>query len=189
MLISAVTGGAVLRVTGRVFLGWGPSRGPHRSQARAAEERVDETRGERRHTPAVMVLVPAVLLAAALVVGLLPAAVPGVERAAAGFVEHGSYAAWVLHGAPVPLPSIPPSHISGADYLYAITSVLGAALFASVGLFGRPLRLALPGAIRQPGASAVTVLRGLHNGHIGDYIAWWSAGVSLVGGVCLFALR
>jgi hypothetical protein len=35
----------------------------------------------------------------------------------------------------------------------------------------------------------VAVLRGLHDGHIGDYIAWWSAGASVIGGVCLIALR
>ena len=40
VIVSALTGGAVLRVTGRVFLGWGPSAGPDPSQARAAEERV-----------------------------------------------------------------------------------------------------------------------------------------------------
>jgi hypothetical protein len=33
------------------------------------------------------------------------------------------------------------------------------------------------------------LIRGLHSGHIGDYIAWWSAGVSLIGGVCLITLR
>ncbi|MBV9918417.1 MAG: hypothetical protein JO153_18110, partial [Solirubrobacterales bacterium] len=44
VIVSAVTGGAVLRVTGRVFRGWGPSEGPDPAQARAARERVDEER-------------------------------------------------------------------------------------------------------------------------------------------------
>jgi hypothetical protein len=26
-------------------------------------------------------------------------------------------------------------------------------------------------------------------GHIGDYIAWWTAGASVLGGICLVALR
>jgi hypothetical protein len=35
----------------------------------------------------------------------------------------------------------------------------------------------------------VSTLRGLRSGHIGDYIAWWSAGASVLGGVLLVALR
>ena len=53
-------------------LGWGPSEGPDPSQARAAHERVDETREERDHTPPLMLIVPGVLLAAAVVVGWCP---------------------------------------------------------------------------------------------------------------------
>jgi hypothetical protein len=40
VLVSALTGGAVLRITGRIFLGWRPSTGPDPQQARTAEERV-----------------------------------------------------------------------------------------------------------------------------------------------------
>jgi multicomponent Na+:H+ antiporter subunit D len=189
IFISAVTGGAVLRVTGRVFLGWGPAEGPRPEQARVAEERVDEEREPREHRAVMTVLVPAVLLVGVLVLGLIPGAVPGTERLAARFVTHPDYAAWVLHGVHVPLPVVPPSHISGQDYGYGAISVVGALLAAGVGLFGRPVRESLPVAISRPSAGAVAVLRNLHDGHIGDYIAWWSAGVSVVGGVCLIALR
>jgi multicomponent Na+:H+ antiporter subunit D len=186
---SALTGGAVLRIAGRVFLGWGPSEGPHASQARAAEERVHETLGGHDHTPVLMVLTPAVLLLAVLVLGLIPGAVPGAERLAEGFVAHHDYAAWVLHGAQVHIPVPKPSHISGVDYGYGAITVAGTLLAAGLGLFGRPLRLSLPRLVRDPARNSAAVLRGLHNGHIGDYIAWWSAGVSLIGGVCLIALR
>ncbi len=189
VFVSAVTGGAVLRVAGRVFLGWGPAEGPHPEQARAAEERTDETLGVREHTPTLMVVVPALLLLAALVLGLIPGAVPGAERLAAQFVAHHDYPGWVLHGARVALPVPKPSHISASDYLYGAISVGGALLAAGLGLFGRGLRESLPHVIRDPNRGAVAVLRGLHDGHIGDYIAWWSAGVSLIGGVCLAALR
>ena len=53
---------------------------------------MDETRGERDYTPRLMIAVPAVLLAVAAVLGLIPSAVPAVERAAARFVERGAYA-------------------------------------------------------------------------------------------------
>ena len=143
ILVSALTGGAVLRVAGRVFLGWGPKQGPHADQERAAVETEAETRGPRDRTPGLMIVVPAVLLAAALALGLVPGVVPGVERFAAQFVTHRAYAAWVLHLRPRPrLPVVPPSHVSA----YATTAYGGRSRCSGpwarpgLGLFGRPLR-------------------------------------------------
>ncbi len=185
IVVSAVTGGAVLRVTGCVFLGWGASEGGHPDQADAAREPVDETREARDETPPLMVIVPAVLLVLALVLGLIPGAVPGLERYVALFVRHDAYAAWVLHGHHVALPVLPPSHISLSDYAYSALSTLGAVGVAAYGLFGTTV---LQGRA-QPLRGVINLIRGLHSGHIGDYIAWWSAGVSLIGGVCLVALH
>jgi multicomponent Na+:H+ antiporter subunit D len=189
IVVSAVTGGAVLRVCGGVFLGWGPKEGQHREQAEAANEESDEQRDERDHTPPLMVIVPAALLLAALGIGLIPGAVPGVERYAAQFVDHHAYAAWVLHGRHVALPVLPPSHISASDYLYSALSTLGALLVAAYGLFGEQAVNARRVLAVHPARALVDVIRGLHSGHIGDYIAWWSAGVSLIGGICLVTLR
>jgi multicomponent Na+:H+ antiporter subunit D len=189
IFVSAITGGAVLRVAGRVFMGWGPSAGPHPGQARVAREYEPEERGSRRYTPPLMVVVPAVLLVGALVLGLVPGAVPGVERQAARFADHGAYAQWVLHGVHVLLPILDPSHVSFDDYLYGVIAIIGALLAAAFGLFGRPLRSRVPRFVEHPAESAAAVLHGLHSGHIGDYITWWTAGVSVVGGACLIALR
>jgi multicomponent Na+:H+ antiporter subunit D len=185
VVVSALTGGAVLRIVGRVFLGWGPEQGPNAAQEKAAAEEESETRGSHDRTPPLMVLVPAILLLGVLVLALIPGAVPGVERLAARFVDHHAYVSWVLHYRHVPLPLLAPSHVSGADYIYGTISVLGALLVAGLGLWGRPLHQAIPDALGRP----VAVVRQLHSGHIGDYIAWWTAGVSAVGGVCLVALR
>ena len=189
LIVSALTGGAVLRVTGRVFLGWGPSAGPDPSQARAAEERVDEERGPREYTAVLMKIVPAVLLAAAALVVFVPDGVPAVERSAARFVDHAAYAAWVLHSTHIRWPSITPNHVEVIDVVYALLAVLGAIGCAALGLFGRPVRDALPRRVREPARNGLRGLRHLHSGHVGDYIAWWSAGASVLGGVCLLALR
>lgn len=189
-VVSACTAGAVLRVAGRVFLGWGPSEGPDPEQARAAEERVDEERDERDHTPIVMIAVPAVLLSAAAVVGLIPGFVPSVQDAAVRFTDHAAYVQWVVHGAAhTPWPHADSSHVPIADVLTSLAGVLGAVGAAALGLFGRPLREALPERVRAPARRALVTLRMLHSGHIGDYIAWWTAGASVLGGVCLVALR
>jgi hypothetical protein len=39
-----------------------------------------------------------------------------------------------------------------------------------------------------PTRTALRKLRHLHSGEIGDYIAWWTAGASVLGAVCLLAL-
>ncbi len=191
IVISAVTGGSVLRVVCRVFLGWGAKEGSAHAieQARAAEEESSETEGGHDHTPLVMMLVPAVMIIGVLVLGLIPGAVPGVERYAAQFVEHDLYSAWVLRGARVPLPVVAPSHISVSDYGYGVISTLGALGVAAVGLFGYRLRALRNSWPAERVAAAVWGLRQLHSGHVGDYIAWWSAGVSLIAGICLIALR
>jgi multicomponent Na+:H+ antiporter subunit D len=130
-----------------------------------------------------------VLLIGVLLLGLIPGAVPGIERFAAQFVEHRAYAAWVLHGAHVHLPVLPPGHISADDYGYGGLSTIAAVLIAGIGLFGRALRERVPRLIAHPVEVAASGLHDLHSGHIGDYITWWTAGVSVVGGACLIALR
>jgi multicomponent Na+:H+ antiporter subunit D len=186
--VSALTGGAVLRVAGRVFLGWGPAEGPDPLQARASQEQGEEIQEPREETPVQMLIVPAVLLALALAVALIPGAVPGIERAAALFTDHGAYPRWVLSGARVALPQLPPSHVSADDIGYGTASVLGALLAAAVGLFGRPLRESLPERLSAPALGAMHAFRRLHSGHIGDYIAWWAAGTSVIGAACLLGL-
>jgi multicomponent Na+:H+ antiporter subunit D len=189
VIVSALTGGAVLRVGARVFLGVGPRRGPDPSQERAAHEDVDEMRESRDRTPPTMLIAPATLLAIATAIALIPGAVPSIEGAAARFTDHAAYASWVLQNAAPRWPGVPVSHISGLDVLLGVVSVAGALACAAIGLFGRPLRTSLPGRVREPALLAVRRLRALHDGHIGDYIAWWTAGAGAIGGACLLALR
>jgi multicomponent Na+:H+ antiporter subunit D len=188
-LVSALTGGAVLRVSGRVFLGWGPAQGPDPRQARAAEERVDETRDTRDHTPPLMLAVPAVLLVCAAAIGLVPGAVPLIERLAAQFAMHRAYAAWVLHGIHAALPKVSSDHVAPVELASALAGVAGALGLAAVGLFGRPLRERLPTASTGAARDWLHALRRLHSGHIGDYIAWWTAGAGAFRAACLLALR
>jgi multicomponent Na+:H+ antiporter subunit D len=187
--VSALTGGAVLRVFGRVFMGWGPSDGPEPGQAQAAHEPYDETAASRERTPLPMLLAPAALLAAALGWGLVPGAVPAIEQAAARFTDHSAYAAWVLRGASVHWPAPAASHVSFEDVVYGLLSVCGALAAAAIGLFGRPLRERAPAAVLGPWLVALRGLRRLHSGHSGDYVAWWTVGAGALGAACLVVLR
>ena len=188
IVTSAATGAAVLRVAGRVFLGWGPRDAPGAGQARAGQVSEDEMQDRPDHTPPMMIVVPVVLLALTLAVALIPGAVPAIEDAAARFTDHAAYAQWVLRGRPVSWPSVAPSHISAVDVLYSSLSVLGAVTLAGLGLFGRPLRARVPRVVGGPWLRALHTVRDLHSGHIGDYIAWWTAGASLLGAICLLTL-
>jgi multicomponent Na+:H+ antiporter subunit D len=79
--------------------------------------------------------------------------------------------------------------VESVDVIIGVLTLLAAFAVAAAGLFGRPLLRRLPRRVRAGGRGAVVSLRGLHSGHVGDYIAWWTTGAGLLGGVCLLALR
>ncbi len=192
VISSMFTGGAVLRVTGCVFLGWGRSRSPSGSQSQSQEQQAreegDEETGARDRTPPLMVLVPALLLLGAIAIGLIPGVVSTIETAAYHFHDHLAYSSWVLRGQIVHLPAAPASHVETYDYLYGAGAVLGALAMAALGLFGSPLRARLPRALVSPVSGAVHGLRRLHSGHIGDYITWWTVGAAGLGAASLLLL-
>jgi multicomponent Na+:H+ antiporter subunit D len=136
-----------------------------------------------------MLIVPGLLLAASVVAGLVPGAVSWVARSAARFVDHPAYAQWVLHGRSVRWPAAPATGVETLDVVIGVLTLAAAVAVAGAGLFGRPLLARLPRAVHAGGRGVVLGLRGLHSGHIGDYIAWWTTGAGLLGGACLLALR
>jgi multicomponent Na+:H+ antiporter subunit D len=153
------------------------TRSEELSQEESAEE---EGRGVRAHpsTPPVLVAVPAVLMLAALVAGVVPGLVPAIEHAAAHFRDHGGYAGAVLFGHRPHYAPVAASHVTASAWIYATASVIGAFAGAAIGLRGHRV---LPMRIGD-------VLRAAHSGHIGDYIAWWTLGMSVLGGLVLWAV-
>lgn len=74
------------------------------------------------------------------------------------------------------------------DYLHGAGATAGALGMAALALFGQPLRDRLPALLTRPLVGAMSALRELHSGHIGDYIAWWTAGAAVLGGASLIFL-
>jgi multicomponent Na+:H+ antiporter subunit D len=178
VLASAITGGAVLRAAGRVFLGLGHGGQPEPSFEIDREESDEpETDDPRDRTPALLFVPAVLLLAGSLALGLISGIEHAALRAATSFVDTSGYAATVLHGAPAPTPQVsgPPS-ASALDYVYALLSVLGAGGLAAIALL-RPVRVFAP---------AVMSVRRLHSGRVGDYVAWLTLGFAAFGG--LFAV-
>ncbi|WP_239073978.1 complex I subunit 5 family protein [Streptomyces sp. SID10853] len=158
--VSALTGGAVLRVAARVFGGFGRRPGEQRGgpYETSGEHEEPETGGRPlSRVPDTMLVVPAVLLAGALAAGLVPGIAGGIghalDEALPGKAEHAPQ--W-----------------SAAGVLLGLLSTVLAAALATVAV-RRPARAGGPARF-QP-------LRRLHSGHVGDYVAWLAAGVSLLG--------
>jgi multicomponent Na+:H+ antiporter subunit D len=184
---SALTGGAVLRVTGRVFLGWGPADPPVEPEAEEALEEQSETLAPHDRTPVSMVVPAVVLMVAAIVLGLVPGVVHAAEHAAAQFRDHEGYARAVLTGVDR-FAGTEPSKLTAADFLYGTASVLGAAAVAAVALFGRGLVAALPSPLTGGATHALAGLRDLHSGHVGDYVTWLTVALAGLGGLFVLSL-
>ncbi|HZD74895.1 MAG TPA: proton-conducting transporter membrane subunit, partial [Actinomycetota bacterium] len=117
-VVSALTAGAVLRATGRVFAGWGPTvfGGRDESAEEAARRQAAEEGEELQVSRAIVgpsMLVPVlVLLGAAIAIGLVPGLSDRAAVAAARFADRSGYEAAVLRGvqsAPAVVAPVPHS--------------------------------------------------------------------------------
>jgi multicomponent Na+:H+ antiporter subunit D len=171
----AITGAAILRLTGRVFLGWGPRGG---AEAEGPSEREREKQADR---PLWLLLTPAaILVAAAVGLPFLPGLEAGTLGAALSFMRENAYAAHVLGGAPwPPVPAVSPPP---ASILPGLWDTGGAVALAAFEL----LRHRLPRLVTGPGGCLVRPffagLNRLHSGRVGDYVAWLMAGMAAFGG-------
>jgi multicomponent Na+:H+ antiporter subunit D len=175
---TALTGGAVLRSAGRIFLGLGPTRDDLLAAAPPGEE------AEVRPTPraGVVLWLPGVAL---LVAGLGVAFAPGVAARAIEhaerFVDRPALARETLHGTPAPPVASRSFEPDAASYAYGVASVLAAILLASLGLY----RERIPAAVRRFAARAARPsldrLKLLHDGVVGEYVTWLTVGAATVG--------
>lgn len=181
LVASALTGAAVLRVIGHVFLGLGPREEDAPSETEEQEEE-PETQGGRDHTPLVMIAPAVVLMLIGLGIGLVPNLGEYTAGTAHLFTAHRVFANLVLgqdqQHFPVARHS---SEVSLTSLAAGFGSVLLAVGLALLSLY----RQRLPGYItdRLGGGLhlAGRALRRLHSGRIGDYVTWLTFGVALFG--------
>ncbi|WP_065966316.1 complex I subunit 5 family protein [Streptomyces sparsogenes] len=180
VLVSAVTGGAVLRVALRVFAGAGRPPRAAEDGPETTGEAEPETGGRLRRVPVPMLAVPAALLAGALSVGVLPGVAATAERAGRLFTDARGYRAAVLDGRPVAAPAAVAQHWPTTGILLGLLSTALAAALAALAVW-RPART---------GATALTApVRRLQSGHIGDYVAWLVVGMALLTALTATGLR
>src|SRR4051812_10237711 len=175
VVVSALTGGALLRVGLRVFFGVGRPA-PEDPHSASTDEQPDESDESFASMPWLLWGPAVVLVLASLAWGLLPGLVDAAGRGAERFVSSGAYADAVLLGKPLPDVVSPLHGPTATGYLYAAASVIGAIGVAAVALAGARERA--PRAGRQ----ALEGLRALHSGRPGDYAAFTAAGGALLRG-------
>jgi multicomponent Na+:H+ antiporter subunit D len=210
LVASALTGGAVLRATGRIFRGWGVESKEGDQYHTRGREVDPELRYPHDRVPLTMTVPAVALLVFGLAIGLVPGLPDAAHRAAARFTDRGAYAATVLGGAAPPrgttaagaatspgASAATSPHAAAArsaaraepftgphavDWLYAALSLTGAAGLAWLALTrGRLRDLAGGGAAGRAVRAALAGLRGLHTGQVTDYVTWLVVGTVLLG--------
>jgi len=185
VVVSALTLAALLRASGRVFLGLGQRR----SSAVTASLAPEAAR-PHPHVHATQVAPAVLLLAGALAVGLAPGVTGAVEEAADHFTDRPAYVAVVLGatGDQGPAQSHPPVYLAGPALWAALSILLGLGL-ALAALYADRLPVRLRSRLARAWDPAAAALRGLHNGQIGDSVTWLVVGLAGFGALLALVVR
>jgi multicomponent Na+:H+ antiporter subunit D len=176
---SALTAGAILRVSGRVFAGWGP-RVPRHHELLSTVSEQPETLSPHDRTPAVMIAAPTLLLIGGLLIGLSSTLRDGIDTAAAHMANQASYVTSVFGGHTGAVSS-PQAPVVALDFLLAAATVIGALGVAAFAFVQTPSWRLLERAQRTV-THSIVALRRLHSGCVNDYIAWLVFGLAVIGG-------
>jgi multicomponent Na+:H+ antiporter subunit D len=137
-----------------------------------------------------MVVPAAVLLVAALALGLAPRVGTATETAAHRFQDTEGYAAAVLDGKPMALPPQPSGGgWDGRGVLIGVLTAAAAVGVALLGLFRRRLSARVRGPVWVLVRPGIRTLKRAHSGQVGDYVAWIVFGTAVLGGTFAATLR
>jgi multicomponent Na+:H+ antiporter subunit D len=177
VLVSAATGAAALRAGARIYLGLGPVPRDDDAHGTTGDEEQPET-VELRRVRWTMMLPVLVLLVGSLAVGVVPAAARAVSTAVEAFVDQAGYVGAALTGTrSASYAPLPEAAWTTTGVLLGLLSGALAVGIAALALWAPRLPALVRGAARRL-APALTPLRRLHSGHVGDYVAWLFVGVT-----------
>jgi multicomponent Na+:H+ antiporter subunit D len=180
IVAEALTAGAVLRFTARVFIGWG-TRQEATSRGSPHIPMDMETASQHDKTPLLMWL-PAALLLVLAAVFATPATSRFIQTAAVHFEDPRKLAAATLDNRPdISSPNVDtPSGDFGIDNIITLATALGvAALALFPGVLGNRLNWWLGRGL----IASMRPLRKLQSGNVGDYVAWFVFGTAFYGGL------
>jgi multicomponent Na+:H+ antiporter subunit D len=186
-----LTGGAVFRVAGGVFYGLGDAPSEDPAMAAMAAEETSETESGRQRTPLTMIIPPAVLVAAAAVIALIPQLGSVVQAAATRFEDQAGYNATVLAGAhiahPAAIAAAESTAVTPTDVLTGAGSAIGSLVLAFLALYWRRLPLLRRGY--EPGTGLTVLIQRFQSGVLNDYVTWIVLGLAAIGGALALIIR
>jgi multicomponent Na+:H+ antiporter subunit D len=191
IISSILVGGAVLRVAGGVFYGLGDPPGEDPQMAEATAEETSETEQGKARTPLTMIIPAGLLVAGAIVIGVLPHLGPAVQAGAVRFQDQAAYSVTVLGGKYPALPAaVYPAEdagITAADLISGAVSVVGGLALAYLALYWRRLPVLRRGF--EPGTGLTGPIQAFQSGVINDYVTWIVFGVACLGAVLAVTIR
>ena len=159
--------------------------------AQESSEETNETEGGRGRTPLSMVVPPAILVAVALAVGVVPHLGELAQAGAVRLEDQSAYNAAVLAGSHVLHPVSPaatePTGVTVTDIATGTITAAGAIALALVGLYWRRIPILRRG--REPGIRLVEPARRFQSGIVNDYVTWIVIGTACLGAVLALSLR
>jgi multicomponent Na+:H+ antiporter subunit D len=173
---SALTGAAVLRAAGRIFLGWGAQPGEEREAPSEQEEEKPD-----RPVPWMLVPVAGLLIIAVIAGGRFAEGM--AARAAAALTAQPAYARLVLHGVGWTAAAAATREAGPLLAWIMVAMALTVAGFDLLRDHLPALFVRLVDWLLVPFAAAI---ERMHSGLIGDYAVWMLFGLTLFGGACLF---
>lgn len=185
MIVGILTAGAVLRLSGRIFLGWGkeedsaPSEGPKIPMER-------ETEGQHHKTPATMWIPAMLLLLGALGVGCFGELRQGIKRESRRMEDTRGTIARVLRDEPLAASA----EVEDGPYVSSVwrpaVAAVAAVLLSLYSLFPHVVGKRMAKQIGTVFEAAIRPLRAIHTGRVGDYAAWFILGIAAYGGFLVF---
>ncbi|HEX3592009.1 MAG TPA: complex I subunit 5 family protein [Pseudonocardiaceae bacterium] len=181
--VSAVTGGAVLRVALRVYFGVGPRPDVTSDDDEVTgQDEQPDARPPRERTPVSMSAAIALLFAVGLATGVVPGFATATARAAAQFVDQRGYLDAALRGVQ---RAVPPVSFDWWGVQGVVLGFVAVGCACGVAVLGA-YQPRLPAPVRRPAEWVAPVIGGLHrlhSGHIGDYAAWLVFGSAALAGL------
>lgn len=183
VMVSAVTGGTVLRVAGRIFFSLGPRPQGQSDDVSSGDEKRDT---HISRIPITMLAPIVLLLSGCLAEGVIPGAHAAAQGASRLFTDRAGYIRAALGALPSSSPAVRAANWSALGLGLGFASALLAVAFGAAGLYAAPLGRRLgagaagAGAAVGAGRRALEGLHRLHSGHVGDYVAWLMTGMAVL---------
>jgi multicomponent Na+:H+ antiporter subunit D len=180
VVAAAITSGTVLRAAARIYLGWGPTHDPLLTGREKGEPEEGEPEGDESGLGLrlrMWLLTPALgLVLVAYGVAFTPSVAEDLVSAAAAQQDPVAIEQLVLHGHRTSPPQVAAYEPSRTAFAYGSGAAGGALLLAALGLWWRRLGR----RVVRPVVAAARGLKAVHDGSVGDYAVWFTAGVAVL---------